>query len=57
MNGSVSAHSFVIITNEQVGVYAASKRSMNIMTETLRLELQPFSVGVLFIVTSAVQTN
>ena len=39
------------------GSYAASKRSMEIMNETLRLELAPFKVTVLSVVTGAVQTN
>lgn len=30
---------------------------MEIIAETLRLELQPFGVGVLCVVTGAVQTN
>lgn len=39
------------------GLYAASKRSLEIVTETLRLELEPFGVTVLSIVTGAVQSN
>lgn len=39
------------------GLYAASKRSLEILSETLRLELQPFGVHVSSIVTGAVQTN
>ncbi|KAL4979524.1 hypothetical protein BDW66DRAFT_157347 [Aspergillus desertorum] len=39
-----------------LGVYAASKRSLEILAETLRLELQPFGVRVLSIVTGAVQS-
>lgn len=37
-----------------MGTYAATKRSIELITETLRLELQPFSVRVLSIVTGAV---
>ncbi|KAK6595529.1 short-chain dehydrogenase [Botrytis cinerea] len=40
-----------------MGLYAASKRSLEILSETLRLELQPFGVHVSSIVTGAVQTN
>jgi 1-acylglycerone phosphate reductase len=39
------------------GVYAASKRSLEIVSETIRLELLPFKISVLSIVTGAVQTN
>lgn len=39
------------------GSYASSKRSMEIMNDTLRLELSPFKVKVLSVVTGAVQTN
>ncbi|RYP09622.1 hypothetical protein DL764_001164 [Monosporascus ibericus] len=39
-----------------MGTYAASKKSIEIVAETLRLELAPFGVGVLEIVTGAVKT-
>ncbi|RYP32535.1 hypothetical protein DL767_005147 [Monosporascus sp. MG133] len=39
-----------------MGTYAASKKSMEIVAETLRLELAPFGVGILEIVTGAVKT-
>lgn len=39
------------------GLYAASKMSLEILSETLRLEVQPFGVCVLSVVTGAVQTN
>lgn len=39
-----------------LGAYAASKRSMEIMAETLRLELAPFGVRVLSVVTGAVES-
>lgn len=39
------------------GTYAASKRSLELAAETLRLELAPFGVGVLEVVTGAVKTN
>ncbi|PWY71671.1 putative hydroxybutyrate dehydrogenase [Aspergillus heteromorphus CBS 117.55] len=39
-----------------MGTYAASKRSIEIIAETLRLELAPFGVGVLSVVTGAVKT-
>lgn len=39
------------------GTYAASKRSLEIVADTLRLELAPFGVGVLEVVTGAVKTN
>ncbi|KAG8161118.1 hypothetical protein KVR01_009382 [Diaporthe batatas] len=40
-----------------MGAYAASKRSLELVAETLRLELAPFGVGVLEVVTGAVKTN
>ncbi|KAK4197155.1 NADPH-dependent 1-acyldihydroxyacetone phosphate reductase [Triangularia verruculosa] len=39
------------------GVFAASKRSAEIMAETLRLELAPFHVKVFSVVTGALKTN
>ncbi|ESZ95411.1 putative hydroxybutyrate dehydrogenase [Sclerotinia borealis F-4128] len=39
------------------GVYAAAKRSEEIIADTLRLELTPFNVKVLCVVTGAVDTN
>ncbi|KAL5002009.1 hypothetical protein BDV10DRAFT_202925 [Aspergillus recurvatus] len=39
-----------------ISVYAASKRSLEILAETLRLELQPFGVRVLSVVTGAVHS-
>lgn len=39
------------------GKYAASKRSLELAAETLRLELAPFGVGVLEVVTRAVKTR
>ena len=39
------------------GLYAASKRSLDIVSETLRLELAPFDVNVLTKTTGAVQTR
>ena len=39
------------------GVYAASKRSHEIISETLRLEMSPFGVTVLAITTCAVKTK
>lgn len=49
---SVSGH----INCPYIGVYAASKQSLEIIAETLRLELQPFDVRVLSVVTGAVQS-
>ncbi len=40
-----------------LGSYAGSKRAIEIMADTLRLEVAPFGVGVLCVVTGAVQTN
>ncbi|THV52112.1 hypothetical protein BGAL_0089g00220 [Botrytis galanthina] len=40
-----------------MGLYMASKRSLETLSETLRLELQPFGVHVSSIVTGAVQAN
>ncbi|RDW90537.1 uncharacterized protein DSM5745_02312 [Aspergillus mulundensis] len=39
-----------------MGTYSASKRSLEIIAETLRLELAPFHVRVLSVVTGAVKT-
>ncbi|KAL4900923.1 hypothetical protein BDW74DRAFT_182252 [Aspergillus multicolor] len=39
-----------------MGTYSASKRSLEIIAETLRLELAPFHVRVLSVVTGAMQT-
>ncbi|AEO70552.1 f70860f3-57bc-4a17-a497-b85ae4cbfba3 [Thermothielavioides terrestris] len=39
------------------GVYAASKRSAEIIAETMRLELAPFHVKVLSVVTGAIKTK
>ncbi|KAF7876403.1 hypothetical protein EAF04_001495 [Stromatinia cepivora] len=39
------------------GVYAAAKRSEEIIADTLRLELAPFNVKVLCVVTGAMDTN
>jgi hypothetical protein len=47
----------ILKTNRVAGSYAASKRSIEIIAETLRLELGPFNVGVLSIVTGAVKTQ
>jgi NAD(P)-dependent dehydrogenase (short-subunit alcohol dehydrogenase family) len=38
------------------GTYGASKRSIEIVADTLRLELQPFGVDVLCVVTGAVKS-
>lgn len=40
-----------------MGTYSASKRSLEIVAETLRLELAPFAVDVLEIVTGAVKSK
>ncbi|KAK7996407.1 hypothetical protein PG989_004447 [Apiospora arundinis] len=40
-----------------VGIYAGLKRATEIMAETLRLELQPFGVDVMELVTGGVQSN
>lgn len=39
------------------GTYGASKAAMNILSETLRLELAPFGVGVNTIMTGAIETE
>lgn len=39
------------------GAYAASKRSQEIISETLRLEMVPFGVKVLAVTTGAVKTK
>ncbi|KAI1115453.1 hypothetical protein F5Y14DRAFT_460578 [Nemania sp. NC0429] len=40
-----------------MGTYAASKRSIEIVADTVRLELAPFGVGVLEVVTGAVKSR
>ncbi|KAJ4418778.1 hypothetical protein N0V82_005343 [Gnomoniopsis sp. IMI 355080] len=40
-----------------MGTYSASKRSLEIVAETLRLEMAPFGVDVLEVVTGAVKSN
>ncbi|GFF43815.1 NADPH-dependent 1-acyldihydroxyacetone phosphate reductase [Aspergillus udagawae] len=45
------------VNTPYMGVYSASKRSLEIIAETLRLEMAPFNVKVLSIVTGAVRTN
>ncbi|TGJ78223.1 hypothetical protein E0Z10_g10541 [Xylaria hypoxylon] len=40
-----------------MGAYAASKRSIEIVAETLRLEVAPFGIGVLEVVTGAVKSK
>ncbi|ETS86941.1 hypothetical protein PFICI_00769 [Pestalotiopsis fici W106-1] len=40
-----------------MGTYSASKRSLEIVADTLRLELAPFGVDVLEVVTGGVKTN
>lgn len=49
---SISGH----VNVPYMGLYAASKRSLEIVSETLRLEMQPFDVTVLSVVTGAVDT-
>ncbi|KAF2963191.1 hypothetical protein GQX73_g10387 [Xylaria multiplex] len=53
---------YIVSTSGQLnipymGTYAASKKSLEIVAETLRLELVPFGVGVLEVVTGAVKSN
>ncbi|KAK7911038.1 hypothetical protein PG985_013519 [Apiospora marii] len=45
------------VTIPYMGTYAASKRSLEIVADTLRLELAPFGVNVLEVVTGGVKTN
>lgn len=40
-----------------IGTYAASKRSLEILGDNLRVELAPFDVKVVSIVTGATKTN
>lgn len=40
-----------------LGTYAASKRSLEIIAETLRLEVQPFGCNVIEFVTGAVESQ
>ncbi|RYP64885.1 hypothetical protein DL771_008562 [Monosporascus sp. 5C6A] len=50
------AQAFAPLLIKAKGTYAASKKSIEIVAETLRLELAPFGVGVLEVVTGAVKT-
>ncbi|KAK8078730.1 hypothetical protein PG994_002537 [Apiospora phragmitis] len=45
------------VSNKYMGTYAASKRSLEIVADTLRHEIAPFGVGVLEVVTGDVKTN
>ncbi|TGO83172.1 hypothetical protein BPOR_0691g00080 [Botrytis porri] len=54
---SISGYVNVPYMDMLVRLYATSKRSLEILSETLCLELQPSGVHVLSIVTGAVQTN
>ncbi|KAG9245349.1 putative short-chain dehydrogenase/reductase [Calycina marina] len=40
-----------------IGVYAASKAAFNLLSETLRLELEPLGVNVVTVVLGSVKTN
>ncbi|TVY33838.1 Short-chain dehydrogenase [Lachnellula subtilissima] len=40
-----------------MGLYAATKRSLELVAETLRLEIEPFGVKVVQVVTGAVRSN
>lgn len=40
-----------------LGTYAATKRSLELIAETLRLEVEPFGVNVIEIVTGAVKSQ
>lgn len=42
---------------ELLGTYSATKRSLEIMAETLRLEVQPFGVNVIEFVSGAVESQ
>lgn len=39
------------------GTYSASKRALEVIAETMRLELKPFGVDVLSVVTGAVKSQ
>ncbi|KAF2108438.1 hypothetical protein BDV96DRAFT_616274 [Lophiotrema nucula] len=45
------------INTPYMGPYSASKRGLELVADALRLELAPFDVGVLSVVTGAVQSN
>ncbi|CAG8955593.1 hypothetical protein HYFRA_00009547 [Hymenoscyphus fraxineus] len=40
-----------------MGLYAATKRSLELLAETLRLEIEPFGVKTVQVITGAVQSN
>ncbi|CAG8979936.1 hypothetical protein HYALB_00013520 [Hymenoscyphus albidus] len=40
-----------------MGLYAATKRSLELLAETIRLEIEPFGVKTLQVVTGAVESN
>jgi len=47
----------VAMLTDALGLYAGSKAAANAITETLRLEMAPFNVKVVNIVTGAISTN
>ncbi|KAH6609153.1 nadph-dependent 1-acyldihydroxyacetone phosphate reductase protein [Trichoderma cornu-damae] len=51
---SISGHLNIPYMGNYAGTYSASKRALEIVAETLRLEMAPFGVGVLEIVTGGV---
>ncbi|KAJ5889621.1 hypothetical protein N7504_010431 [Penicillium tannophilum] len=53
----IKAQGSIAFTTSISGTYAGSKRAMELMADTLRLELIPFKVKVLCIVTGATQTQ
>ena len=44
-------------TSSTAGVYSASKAALTIASETLRLELKPFGVGVVTVMVGSVESN
>lgn len=46
-----------VVNAPWMSIYGASKVALDILDETLRLELAPFQVKVLTVVTGAVETN
>ena len=52
-NGSINS----VLNPPWMGIYGASKAALRILDETLRLELGPFQVKVLTVITGAIDTN
>lgn len=46
-----------ITDNTHIGIYNASKAAMNLLSETMRLELEPLGVSTITVVAGIIQSN